>query len=154
MKKIAPVPNKEVRVGTLGEWKRNRKFNIENLKGDEDERPGTIYISEGLPIEELMVTFAHECGHACTSGEDLIRIGGPSDEWSSEFAADKYAYKWGFGRTIAKYRKKRVRLHHGVGPGKSWKESNGEYWLHYRVTRNFRIVLVRKVRMKQKAQAN
>jgi hypothetical protein len=60
----------------------------------------------------------------------------PDDEWASELAADYYAYKWGFGRAIAKDRPQRHIGHHACGPGQCIGIlGDEEHW--YRVSRRF-----------------
>ncbi len=107
------------------------------------ETPGVIKLVEKIPIEDLPGVLAHELGHAATRSEDLERRGPISDEWSSELAADWYAYKWGFGRQIARERKTRDWLHHGPCPGSTFKESYDGKIYHYRVTRNFVVHLTK-----------
>ena len=103
------------------------------------ETPGVLRIRENQASERLVSTIAHELGHAATRDEDLERRGGPSDEWSSELAADWYAYRWGFGREIAKWRARRDSLHHCAGPGQTVIDGDREYV----VTRSFCMRLVR-----------
>jgi len=101
------------------------------------DTPGVLKLVENLPIEDLPGLFAHELGHAATRPEDLERRGALDDEWQSELAADWYAYKWGFGRQIARQRKTRVWQHHGPPPGSTFEESIDGIVYHYRITRNF-----------------
>ncbi len=102
-----------------------------------DDIPGIIKINENIRPDELPGVLAHELGHAATRLEDLERRGPVSDGWQLEFAADWYAYKWGFGRQIARQRKTRVSLHHGPRPGSTFEESFDGKVCHFRVTRNF-----------------
>jgi hypothetical protein len=137
----------------LGEWKRDpdvKARRLEDLQDpviDEAEMgygPGTLYVAEHHP--DLIATVAHELGHAATRWEDTTRRGGPSDEWKSELAADWYAYRWGFGRAIARGRKTRAWLHHLGGPGFRFSEDADGVRYHYRITRHFCIRLERKGR--------
>jgi hypothetical protein len=107
------------------------------------DTPGVIKIVENEPLEDLPGLLAHELGHAAIRFEDRERRGSISDEWQSELAADWYAYKWGFGRLIAKQRKTRDRLHHGPTPGHTFKELINGKISHYRITRSFVAHLVR-----------
>ncbi len=102
-----------------------------------DDTPGIIKINENLRLDQLPGVLAHELGHAATRDEDLKRRGPVSGQWKSEFSADWYAYKWGFGRQIARQRKIRVTLHHGPRPGSTFEESSDGKVYHFRVTRNF-----------------
>lgn len=95
-----------------------------------------------LSDESSVDVIAHELGHVCTSEEEFWQRGAPSDELASELSADQYAYRWGFGRDIAKTRKTRNWLHHGVGPGKTFAEERDGMWYRYRVTRSFHMRLV------------
>lgn len=130
--------------GVVGKW--------EPYQEDEDdpqtwvsmsgEQRGVLWLFEGQTDCSPLATVAHELGHACTRYRDLQRRrGGPgcylTDEWASELAADWYAYKWGFGRLIAKARKERDWMHHGVGPGQTYSEVIDGKEYHYRITRNF-----------------
>ena len=138
VRKICSLPKKEAEDGTLGEWKR-----LPAAEDPEDPRTwgrveGVLYVTEGEG-DHLIPTIAHEFGHACTREIDLIRRGEiPFDEWCSELAADWYAYKWGFGRQVAKARKTRDWRHHGPAPGGeftiTFMEGNE---VTYRVSRNF-----------------
>ena len=101
------------------------------------DTPGIIKINENMRPDELPGVLAHELGHAATRDEDLKRRGPVSGQWKSEFSADWYAYKWGFGRQIARQRKIRVTLHHGPRPGSTFEESSDGKVYHFRVTRNF-----------------
>lgn len=67
--------------------------------------------------DHLAAGIAHELGHACTRTADIERRRAPTDEWGSESAADWYAYRWGFGREIARDRRTRRPDDHGPGPG-------------------------------------
>ena len=102
------------------------------------DTPGVLKIVETMPINIFPGVLAHELGHAATRFEDLERRGSVcSQEWRSELVADWYAYKWGFGRDIAKSRKTRDWMHHGPPPGSSWEEEVDGKIYHYRITRNF-----------------
>ena len=98
--------------------------------------PGVVKVSTSA--EFLASTLAHEFGHACSRWEDLERRQAPSDEWASELTADWYAYKWGFGRLIARQRKTRDHLHHGPGPGETCELGQLDRSMRrFRVTRSF-----------------
>jgi hypothetical protein len=100
-------------------------------------------LSEKIPIDRLISTFAHELGHAATCQEDRNRRKAPFDEWDSELAADWYAYKWGFGREIARHRKIRDWGHHLTAPGSTFEVGHDGKIYHYRITRNFCVRLVK-----------
>lgn len=101
------------------------------------DTPGIVKLNENMPSDTLPAMLAHELGHAATRLEDLWRRGAIDDEWKSELAADWYAYKWGFGRQIARTRKTRDWRHHGPCPGTVFEVSFGGTVYHYRLTRNF-----------------
>ncbi|MFN0056938.1 MAG: hypothetical protein ACKVX7_00645, partial [Planctomycetota bacterium] len=69
--------------------------------------------------EHLIAVVAHELGHACSRFEDLDSRGLICDEWKSELAADRYAYRWGFSAEIIAHRPNRDARHHFYGPGES-----------------------------------
>jgi hypothetical protein len=94
----------------------------------------------------LAATIAHELGHACTSNDDCERRGVLDDEWASELAADWYAYKWGFGRLIARDRKNRNWLHHGPAPRSHFSIIGGDTTFHYRVSRRFVARLIKRTK--------
>jgi hypothetical protein len=102
---------------------------------------------------------AHELGHAATRRfDDLPRRQAPSDEWASELTADWYAYRWGFGRQVAHFRKHRDWGHHCVGPGGKFSMDypcrDGRLRrFYFRVTRNFCVRRVRSVRLKARSGA-
>jgi len=113
----------------LGEWKRTRHPTMEEMRGDEWLASGLcwgrILLAPGIPEEMLVATFAHECGHAVTTIDDLFDVGGPSDEWRSELAADRKAIGWGFKTEIMSHRETADWLHHAVG---EWIEIDGVRW--------------------------
>lgn len=80
---------------------------------DDDQRRGVVVLPPGAGV----ATVAHELGHAMATDADLERRNAPEDEWASELAADYHAYRWGFGRAIARARPHRLFTHHGAGPG-------------------------------------
>jgi hypothetical protein len=126
--------------GTLGEW--FPEFPTEDDPATWDygvgDTPGVLKLVETIQKECLPGLLAHELGHAATRHEDRERRGAlSSDEWRSEMAADWYAYKWGFGRDIARDRKNRAWMHHGAPPGSTFKESSDGKIYHYKITRNF-----------------
>ena len=132
-------PYDDAEEGDVGIWKEDSPIygNRATLDNSYGETPGVINLVEDIQIEDLPGILAHELGHAATRPEDLERRGPISDEWQSELAADWYAYKWGFGRHIARQRKNRAWLHHGPPPGSSFTVSYGDTVCHYRITRNF-----------------
>ena len=130
---IKPISRRQAADDTVGEWKRLRPHADPFRPGAND---GVLWLLE--QHDNLIASVAHELGHACTRYEDLERRGACSDEWRSELAADWYAYRWGFGREIARDRKSRVWLHHGPAPGtEDTVESDDGQENTYFVTRNF-----------------
>lgn len=135
---IAPLAKRETANGTGGRWCEGAKMidpdDPATWAGDEHE-PGVVRIAE---VQEnamnLQAIIAHELGHACATYKDLIARNFPFDEWNSELTADWYAYRWGFGRAIARHRRTRHVMHHGPAPGTEF-EYGG---FNYRFTRNFR----------------
>lgn len=128
--------------GTLGELKRRAPKMVPHPlwpdvlvpeeQVDEDYElaiPGVIALAPDANVG----TVAHEFGHAATTYKDLERRQAPSDEWASELAADYFAYKWGFGKEIAKARPSADFVHHAVGPGQY--VGLGNDWFH--VSRRF-----------------
>ncbi len=104
------------------------------------EPPVVVHLLEKQ--KHLTATAAHEFGHACERPDDLFRRGQvPLDEWRSELTADWYAYRWGFGRLIAAWRKTRAWSHHGVAPGEEFTFESGGMVFRFRVTRNFVVHL-------------
>ena len=100
-----------------------------------------MYVLEDQPPASLVAVVAHELGHACTMFSDLWRRFAPGtpldDGWAREFAADWYAYKWGFGRALARHRKERDWMHHGPGPGQTFTQEFDGVEYAFRVTRSF-----------------
>jgi hypothetical protein len=144
---IIPLPDAEAEDGTQGEWKTVR-INYADYPGGmvpfevAMSPPGRIAIWEGLKEDKHVCILAHEFGHACSTSDDRERRNAPEDEWSSELAADWYAYRWGFGRDIARHRKDRRFAHHAVGPGQTIEEHVNGAWHRYRVTRNHCMRLI------------
>lgn len=144
---IIPLPDAEAEEGTPGEWQKI-DINYADYPGGavpfevETSPPGHIAIWEGLEEDEHVWVLAHECGHACSTYDDRKRRNAPSDGWCSELAADWYAYRWGFGRDIAKHRKDRLAIHHGPGPGQTAEDYVNGVCHTYRVTRNHCMRLV------------
>lgn len=140
---IVPLTGHEEADGTLGEFTRCPvPENIADDRAQWDKwndcwpHPGVVKVS--THAEFLAGVLAHEFGHACTRWEDLERRRAPTDEWASELAADWYAYKWGFGRLIAREKKTRDLLHHGPCPGETCElEKPDGSRQRFRVTRSF-----------------
>ncbi len=131
VREIQPLSEEETADGTLGEWK-PLPCDPDD-PGTWDQEPGVVCLAEHGD-HDLIATVAEELGHACTRWIDLDRRGKmPSEEWRSELTADWYAYRWGFGRNIARSRKTRDFAHHGPRPGEQF-EWNG---VKYRITRRF-----------------
>jgi hypothetical protein len=135
---VVPLTENEKTEGTLGEWIAAHPEQSDQNTWDYGygETPGVLKAAEDLDPVELVPTLAHELGHACSTLEDRELTASPDSEWDSELAADRYAYKWGFGRGIARLRKIRHSLHHGPGPRQVIKYDR--FW--FRVTRDFRFV--------------
>jgi hypothetical protein len=147
IRRIVPVTIREAADGTRGEWLRDIEVDVNDYGSDHDEWPGVIKLCEKQTENKLVANFAHECGHACSTHDDWNATCAPSDEWASELSADKFAYKWGFGHLIGRYRKKRDHIHHGPGPRKTCYDIIDGYKCYYKVSRNFRMTLVRKVKI-------
>ncbi len=133
---ITLVPKRDIAAGVMGEWQRDNRYVdpdylIAMGRGDEVGR-GVLLLTDA-PSDELSAIIAHEFGHVCTRDEDLQRRGDVDGEWASEFAADWYAYRWGYGRMIACNRKTRHLLHHGATPGQVFEVDDQRY----RLSRNF-----------------
>ena len=119
----------------MGRWRTKAEwpdFNVE----------GVVEFSEHDPHPVALV--AHELGHACAREEDLeARDNGVAFTWALEMCADSYAYKWGFGREIARDRKRRDMRHHGPALGAtSTIEGNYGVMFRYHVTWSFYMRLV------------
>ncbi len=133
--------------GTQGQWvarKPTEAYGHPSLEwGYTVPAPGVLYVRED--DKHLVAVIAHELGHACSVKEDLQRRGQLlKDGWASELAADWYAYRWGFGREIARLRPHRDRKHHLVGPGQEYEEDRGGTTYRFRVSRNFEVTLISK----------
>lgn len=94
----------------------------------------------------LMAIVAHELGHACTHKEDAERraVTLPGSRWAIEMCTNYYAYKWGFGRHMARARKAQDGLHRGPAPGETVLSEHEDEGLvyRYRATRGFYLPLV------------
>jgi hypothetical protein len=128
------LTRRECAEGTRGEFKRLGPRLVphpvfgEVFEDDQDCR-GVIFFARDVDPGVI----AHEFGHAVSTDADMARRRAPDDEWASELAADWYAYKWGFGRDVARARSSRRLGHHGPGPGQLI--GLGERW--YRASRRF-----------------
>lgn len=154
--RIVPLSQRKQHGGTQGEWVKNEvKLSPEEqwqgvrqrdpivLDALDGYPPGVIYLAEA--DTNLIALVAHELGHAATRSEDIKRRGDfSSDEWAHELAADWYAYRWGFGREIARDRKTRYVGHHLSGPNTRFSEECDGVRYHYRITRNLCIRLEQK----------
>lgn len=113
---------------------------------DQRDVTGVCYLKNDISYDDAIGIVAHEFGHACTSDADLQRRGVVPDEWASEMAADRNAYRWGFGKQIAASRKTRAFEHHGVAPGATFEESSlGDVVQVIRVSRGFVGRVVRQI---------
>jgi len=134
VREIRPLTKRNTEDGTLGEWKKLSETKDPRTWGRED---GVLYLKEDEG-DRLIPTTAHELGHTCTQLTDLLRRGEvPFEEWASELTADWYAYKWGFGRQIAKARKTRNWNHHGPPPGGGFTLTMDGRDYKFRVSRRF-----------------
>ena len=107
-----------------------------------ENTPGLLKLNEDMPLEQFPSMLAHELGHVATRVADLDRRGEVEDEWASELAADWWAYRWGFGKQIAKYRPQRAWTHHGGAPGSSFEVQRGKLICKYSITRSFVVRLI------------
>lgn len=140
-----PESKREVARGIVGAWKkqlrRPRRSTPEMPEeSSEFDCPGWIALSE--EDRRPLATVAHELGHACTREEDFFRREGGDWEWTSELCADFYAYKWGFGREIAREKRHRRLAHHGPGRGEVVIIGSGPALSRYKVTRRFYLRLI------------
>jgi hypothetical protein len=147
VREIRPVTKQEAANGTLGEWKADHEDPYDQSTWgygcSDTDTPGVMFVSEHDHGLDLRGVIAQEFGHACSSELDRSRRYGPNtfikDEWASELAADWFAYKWGFGRVIARDRKFRDWRHHAPAPGSRFSVTVDSVEHHFRVTRNFVI---------------
>ena len=126
--------------GCVGRWERDDPI-IE-------ESPGVVRVVKDIPnawssltLDDMPGVLAHELGHAATREIDLTRRGvNPlGGDLTSELAADWYAYRWGFGREIARHRGKRDRTHSGPAPGSTFGVQEAGIVHTYEITRSFVI---------------
>ncbi len=121
----------------MGEWKPSREPTFEEIRADVRVADGIFFgkvlLAPDISEEKLVAIVAHEFGHAATTDDDLIDVGGPSDAWRSELAADRKAIGWGFKTEILSHRETVDRLHHAVG---EWIEIDGVRW---RITEDLRM---------------
>ena len=149
--RLAPLA-KDYEDNAAGKWTPPRKMTAKwEYPGAWSQ--GVVRLQEASPHKIALV--AHELGHACTTELDYERLGGGFDvEWETELLADKYGYKWGFGRQISQDRKlNRSLLHHGPAPGTVFTVENGQSISRYRVTRSFRIRFIGRRRTTAKRAA-
>ena len=138
VREIRPYGGDDERIG--GEWVEDSPIagDVATWGYGFGDTPGVVKLDEDMPFENLPSTLAHELGHAATRQEDLYRRGPISDEWKSELSANWYAYKWGFGRQIARlWKKSWDLLHHGPPPGSTFEEEFNGKVHKYRISRNF-----------------
>ena len=125
--RIVPLSRNEAQDGTTAEvWRA--------------QEPCEVEVWEKSITQDFAASIAHKFGHVCTRDKDLERRGAvPYEEWRAEMAADWYAYRWGFGRRIAKLRRNQDRTHRGPAPGEEYTvEYRSEGIGHkYRISRNF-----------------
>ena len=149
VREVSPFNKKELATdpGTCGQWFEDcPNFEDPTSWGyGIDRTPGRLKLNENdLSVDCLVGVIAHELGHAATRQEDRSRRGDVfKDEWREEFAADWYAYKWGFGREVAMTRKSRDWPHHGVAPGKTFEVDNDGKRYFYYLSRNFVCRLIK-----------
>lgn len=139
VKEIRPLFGRWREEGTLGVWVAD-EGGIGNF-----DFTSTGVVGLALDLHDPVAVVAHEFGHVCTQEEDFLKREAAGSEWASELCADYYAYKWGFGRIIARQRPRREFSHHGPTPGQevTIEHSAGDRILYrYRVTRSFMIRLV------------
>jgi hypothetical protein len=129
------LPRSKQGEGTVGEFVHPDK--------DSFNAPGKIEVAEDADnVRHIVATVAHELGHACTSEKDFNRHDSGDSEWASELCADHYAYRWGFGRWIARHRPFRYPGHSCAAPRTEFTEQRGGLVYRSRVTRTFRIKLI------------
>jgi hypothetical protein len=153
VREISPLLREDGDDGTLGEWKAFQAVaeDPSTWGYDNDETPGVLTLLEGAE-DDLVGLVAHELGHACTTEQDRRRRGDcPFDEWTSELTADWYAYKWGFGRNVARRRHLRDWGHHGEAPGKNFSVERDGFRFYYHISRRFRVRLLQRRKTKTAA---
>lgn len=136
VKHIKPLTKEQRDSGSMGWW---------------DEGKKTVCISNALKDIELTIgILAHEFGHVCTTKNDLNRRKCLDEEWESEAAADWYACKWGYRKTIRKLQNTSYKsTHHGCPPGKQVKCTIGNFIHTFIVSRNF---VYKRISVTQKPQ--
>ncbi|MGH7278764.1 MAG: hypothetical protein ACREJG_08755 [Candidatus Rokuibacteriota bacterium] len=139
--RFAPPTARSAR-GVQSVWRPSR---ARRRKTDPDPC-GVVEIVEHCPAPVAIV--AHELGHACTRRDDFARREASASgdgALASELCADYYAYKWGFGRDLAKARRDGHLAHHGPPPNSQFARGpfpDGQL-RRYRVTPDFFIQFVR-----------
>jgi hypothetical protein len=115
------------------------------LSGDTDDFDGPVVVKLRELFRDdvaepnqraMMATIAHEFGHVCTREGDFHKrlLGYDDRSLIDELCADIYAYKWGFGRYIA-----RDRGAFSQRPGSTFTAGPPGSIRRYRVTRSFRV---------------
>jgi hypothetical protein len=108
--------------------------------------PGVLKVAEDCTAAVAVI--AHELGHVCTRQEDFERREASASGDSAlakELCADRYAYRWGFGRDVSKARRDGHMAHHGPPPSSEFALGpfpDGQL-RRYRVTPDFVIEFVR-----------
>jgi hypothetical protein len=145
VREIKPVSAEEAADGTQGEWRadQGRSDDPSTWSYGIDRTPGVLLLLDEYGDMHTRAVIAPEFGHVCTRMGDRNRRGCIyAEEWISELAADWYAYKWGFGRLIARHRKHRDWGHHAPAPGSTFTVTHDDTTCRFRVTRSFCVRLI------------
>jgi len=78
-----------------------------------------IVVDDECDDTDYQALVAHELGHCATTLEDFEESGALGEEWAIESSANKYAFKWGFGKQYRRLLKRHERMvrHTGTLPG-------------------------------------
>lgn len=132
------LSEREEASGTIAE--------VLHFRTDEpDFGPVSINFGRALkkaPPERWAGVAAHELGHVVTTERDRMRGNSPRAEWASELAANRYAFKWGFGSYIQKF-DLAPDYGHGCGyPGQCVASDNNGKTRFFRVSSGFTLRVI------------
>jgi hypothetical protein len=100
-----------------------------------DDTPGVIYLDESVPLDVASIVIL--LGSACASRMNVRRRGKIDKEWAERLAAISFAYKWGFGRVIARARKSNAGDRYGPRPRSTIDFGSNGKQKFFRITRRF-----------------
>ncbi len=141
-RRVRQVLPLEPDVDASGVWLPDSEYEWAYVLKHEEYCHGELFLAKDLMPSEHVGVAAHEFGHACTTARVLARRGTEETRWAMELSANWYAYRWGFGRDVARIRDYFLSAEHCIAPDSIAYGRENEKTLTYHVSRRFVVHLI------------